>query len=168
MDHFGDTRICMKPLKVGTCLLILAVASFPIGSTRTSYAASGTPKLINAGIVALLANPQRYNHKVVRTIGFLCLEYERNALYLHEEDYRYQNDENALALRLSKDQVKQFKALSLRHVIVEGTMEANVPESYGGTLRDITRLQYWGPRRDIPAPAEEPKSHCSIYGTNPS
>jgi hypothetical protein len=53
-------------------------------------------------MVVLLAEPQKYDDKFIRTIGFVCLEYEGDALYLHEQDYRHQNYENALELRGTK------------------------------------------------------------------
>lgn len=114
-------------------------------------------------MVALLADPQKYEGKAVRTIGFMCLEYEGNALYLHEEDYRYGILKNAMALRLSPAQQKKFKSLSLKHVIIEGTFDANGPErwQYGGAIDNITRLEIWRPRPDISVPPVEAPSHCS-------
>ena len=144
------------------CLLALLIL-LPVGSARSSRAASDRPKPIDVGMVSLLANSQEYDNKVIRTIGFACLEYEGNAIYLHEEDYRYQNYKNALALRVAEGQLKQFKSLSLKHVIVEGTMYANGLENseYAGAIGNITRFEYWRPRGDIPAPPEQPPSHCS-------
>jgi hypothetical protein len=114
-------------------------------------------------MVALLAEPGRYDGKFVRTIGFACLEYEGDALYLHAEDYRYRIDENSLELRLEQAQRKQFRSLSLKYVIVEGTMHSNGPEpfEFPGWIGNITRFDYWRPRGDIPAPPEEPASGCS-------
>ena len=139
------------------------VMLLPVGSAQSSHASSDRPKPIDVGMVALLAEPQRYDGKFIRTIGFACIEFEGDALYLHVEDYRYQNDGNALALRLAEAQRKQFKSLSLRHVLVEGTMYANGPEvpDYAGAIGNITRFDYARPRGDIPAPPEEPESHCS-------
>ena len=135
----------------------------PIGSARSSRAAFDRSKPIDVGMVSLLANPKQYDNKVIRTIGFACLEYEGDALYLHEEDYQYQNYKNALALRFAEGQLKQFKSVSLKHVIVEGTMYANGPESweYAGAIGNITRFELWRPRGDTPNPPEEPPSHCS-------
>jgi hypothetical protein len=143
--------------------LLALIILLPIGSARLSRAASDSPKPIDVGMVSLLANPQHYDGKVIRTIGFACLEYEGNALYLHEEDYRYRNYKNALALRIAEGQLKEFKSLSLKHVIVEGTMYANGLESseYAGAIGNITRFENWRPRGDIPAPPEEPPSRCS-------
>jgi hypothetical protein len=55
--------------------------------------------------------------------------------------------------------------MSLKYVIVEGTVYANGLESseYAGAIGDITRFEYWRPRGDIPAPPAEPPSHCSRF-----
>jgi hypothetical protein len=154
----------LKALAQGVCLFA-AVMLFPMGSAQVSHAAPDNSAPINAGMAALVADPQRYEGKFIRTIGFMCLEYEGDALYLHEEDYRYGVYKNAFALRLSEAQRKQFKSLSLKHVIIEGTVYANGPErwDYAGAIGNITRLEIWHPRGDIPALPEEPPSRCSRF-----
>ena len=134
--------------------------SIHAGKARGSAAVS---QPIDVGMVALLASPQKYSGKIVRTVGFMCLEIEGNALYLHEEDYRYRDTENALELKLSKAQQEQFKSLSLRHVLIEGTIlvDSAGTSTYGASIGNITRLEYWRPRGDIPAPPEEKPSACS-------
>jgi hypothetical protein len=96
-------------------------------------------------MVALLAAPQRYEGKFVRTIGFACIEFEEEALYLHEEDYRHGLDKDSFALRLTDSQRKQFKGLSLKYVLIEGRVYANGPEhsDWAGAIGNITRFEVW-------------------------
>jgi len=97
-------------------------------------------------MVALVAVPERYDGKFVRTHGFLSIEFEGDALYLHEEDYRHGLTKNSLALRLSKSQRQQFKSLSLKYVVIEGTVYARGLEQtdmWSGALGNITRLEIW-------------------------
>src|SRR5260370_39178916 len=108
-------RIAGSEMARRSIYLVALTMLLPVGGARSSRASSDTPKPINVGMVRLLANPQEYDSKFIRTIGFVCLEYEGDALYLHEEDYRYQNYKNALALRVSESQPKQFKRLTLTH-----------------------------------------------------
>jgi len=152
----------MKTSKPGICLLAV-VMLFSAQSAKPFQSSSTSSSPLNVGMVVLLSDPQKYDGKVIRTIGFMCFEYEGNALYLHQEDYRYGILKNALVLRVSPAQQKQFKSLSLKHVIIEGTLYANGPErwDYGGAIGNITRLDIWRPRPDIPAPPAEPPSHCS-------
>jgi hypothetical protein len=44
-------------------------------------------------MIQLIANPQAWDGKHVRVIGFLRLEFEGDALYLHREDLRTGNHE---------------------------------------------------------------------------
>jgi len=152
----------MKTSKSAICLLAV-VMLFSARSAKPFQSSSTSSAPLNVGMVALLGDPQKYDGKVIRTIGFMCLEYEGNTLYLHEEDYRYGIYKNALTLRLSPAQQKEFKKLSLKHVIIEGTFDANGPErwDYGGAIGNVTRLDIWRPRPDIPVPPAEPPSHCS-------
>ena len=113
------------------------------------HQAGGSPKAlepVDVGMVALVAVPERYDGKFVRTHGFLSIEFEGDALYLHEEDYRHGLTKNSLALRLSKSQRQQFKSLSLKYVVIEGTVDARGLEQtdkWSGALGKITRLEIW-------------------------
>lgn len=97
-------------------------------------------------MVALVADPDRYDGKFVRTHGFLCIEFEGDAIYLHEEDYRRGLSKNSLALRLTKSQREKFKTLSLHYVVIEGTVYAKGLEQtdvWSGAIGNITRLELW-------------------------
>jgi hypothetical protein len=126
-------------------LAILLLAFKDSLSGRSSDSAE--PREVS--IVGLLASPQDYNGRFIRTTGFLCIEFEGNALYLHEEDYRYSMTKNAVKLDLSKEQEDHFKDLSLKHVLIEGTIEASKQSAergmYTGSLKNITRLETWPP-----------------------
>lgn len=105
-----------------------------------------SPKPVGVGMVALVANPQKYEGKVIRTVGFLLVEFESDALFVHEEDCRHGLTQNSMALRLSQAQRKQFKNLSGHYVIIEATVHANGPEAgamWAGALGEITRVDAW-------------------------
>jgi hypothetical protein len=107
---------------------------------------SALPKPVDVSMVALVAEPDSYEGKLIRTHGFLCIEFEGDALYLHEEDYRHGLTENSFALRLSKLQREQFKSLTLRYVLIEGTVYAKGPEhtdGWSGAIGNISRLEAW-------------------------
>src|SRR5580704_15463974 len=108
-------RLVSPTLRATVCAAAIALVFL------TERARPSEPKPIGVGMVALVANPQRYEGKITRTVGFLCVEFEGNALYVHDEDYRHGLSKNSMALRLSDSQSKQFKSLSLRYVIIEAT-----------------------------------------------
>jgi len=126
--------------------MYLLVATGAAPSARQTGGSFDSAKPVDVGMVALSAVPERYDGKFVRTHGFLCIEFEGDALYLHEEDYRHGLTKNSLALRLSKSQREQFKALSLKYVLVEGTVYAKGMEQtdmWSGAIGNITRLEFW-------------------------
>jgi hypothetical protein len=96
-------------------------------------------------MITLTAAPERFEGKFVRTIGFVCIKFEDEALYLHEEDYRFGLTKHSFALRLTDSQRKQFKTMSLKYAVIEGTVYANGPErhDWAGAIGNITRLDLW-------------------------
>lgn len=158
MNHialFLKSTCCRYIFAPALLLFLISPANFPLSASEKQEA-------VNVGMVALLANPPKYQGKIIQTTGFMCLEFEGNALYLHEEDFRYNNLKNALWLGVSPAQKIQFKALNLKHVIIEGTFNVNGPSQYGGAINDITDIKNWPARADIPAPPELAPPACSF------
>ena len=56
---------------------------------------------MEVSIIELIANPSRFNKKPVRVLGYLDIEFEGEALYLHEEDYKHRLTRNGLSLLAS-------------------------------------------------------------------
>ena len=122
-------------------LLVTAGGVLSIGAQKHS-------RPINVGMVALLAMPEKYSGKVVRTWGFLNLRYENDALFLHEEDLRVPLLKDSFRLELTEEQEKQFKDLNLTYVMVEGTLHsegADTTDLNSGTINQITLMQGWKP-----------------------
>src|SRR5712692_9436267 len=109
-------------------LLFLFFDGYVSSAQRQADRSSASHEPIDVGMVALLTAPQKYQGKFIRTIGFVCIEFEGDALYLHEEDYRYGLTKDSFALRLTDSQRKQFKSMSLKYVLIEGRVDANGPE----------------------------------------
>ena len=127
-------------------LSLLALTGNATPARQHTGDSSYVPKPIDMGMVALIAAPENYDGKLIRTHGFLCIEFEGDAVYLHEEDYRYGLTKNSFALRLSKSQREQFKSLSLKYVLIEGTVYGKGLEHtdrWSGAIGNITRLEVW-------------------------
>jgi hypothetical protein len=121
--------------------LSIAASSFFMGAQKQSQP-------LNVGMVALLAVPEKYNGKIIRTWGFLNLRYESDALFLHEEDLRVPLLKNSFRLELTEEQEKQFKNLNLTYVMVQGTLHsegADTPDLNSGTILNITLVHGWKP-----------------------
>jgi hypothetical protein len=48
---------------------------------------TGDMSALDVSLIQLIANPESYDGKKVRIIGFLRLEFEGDALYLHQVDF---------------------------------------------------------------------------------
>jgi hypothetical protein len=100
-------------------------------------------------IVELLANPLKYDGKQVQVFGFLRLEFEGDAIYLHREDFEHAISKNAIWVDRPKDfSKKQMAEVDKKYVICEGTFNTRGNGHMGmfsGSLTHITRLESWGP-----------------------
>jgi hypothetical protein len=134
-------------MRSSVVILSIALLLF-VTSNRLSL---GTPKLpepISVGMVALLAAPEKYNGKLIRTWGFLNLRSDDDALFLHEEDLRVPLLKNSFRLELTVEQEKQFKDLNLTYVVIDGTLHsegAAGPALNSGTIVHITLVNRWKP-----------------------
>ena len=123
--------------------MLLATAS-----SKALWGASKAGEPTSVGMVALLAAPQKYNGKFIRTWGFLNLRSDDNAIFLHQEDCQIPLLKNSFRLDLTEDQEKQFKSLNQTYVMVEGTLHSAGPDGpalNSGTLVHITLVHGWKP-----------------------
>jgi hypothetical protein len=97
---------------------------------------------LDLSLVQLIANPDKYNGKIVRVIGFLKLEFEGNGLYLHEEDYKVHINKNGLWIDPSADMQKRKAKINLRYVVIQGKFNAKETGhmgSWSGSIESVTR-----------------------------
>jgi hypothetical protein len=131
---------------VALILLVLSgeiAGQMPGYNTKPGYDAT----VQDVSVLQLIANPQPYDGKRVRFIGFLRLEFEGDAIYLHREDYEHQISRNALWINVPHDMTKQEQqAVNMHYVICSGVFEASKHGHMGmftGEITDVTRLQSW-------------------------
>ncbi len=137
-------RYAMKLKAISLSIAVVLLAA----STTIPMNAQKRSEPISVGMVALLAAPQNYNGKVIRTWGFLNLRSDDDGLFLHEEDLRIPLLKNSFKLDLTAEQEQQFKNLNLTYVILEGTMRSDGPDSSAltsGTITHITLVHGWAP-----------------------
>jgi hypothetical protein len=92
-------------------------------------------------IVQLIATPEKYDGKVVLVGGFLRLEFEGDAIYLHEDDYRHGIYANGLWVNLDAKNAENSDKINLHYAFVEGTFDASRHGHGGlfaGTINNIT------------------------------
>jgi hypothetical protein len=106
---------------------------------------------IDVSIVELIAAPERFRSRWVRLIGYVVLEFEGTAVYLHEEDYTRAIMRNALWLDVSRSGPPPLSRPG--YAIVEARFE---PDRHGhmdlfaGALAEIGRISAWPGRQQSP------------------
>ncbi len=145
-------------------MLALGLLTASYGHAQMSgYYPKGGPDVAaeDVSLIQLIANPQAYEGKTVRIIGFIHLEFEGNVIYLHEEDFRYGLTKNGLWIDTPRDMTpEQIKAVNDHYVICTARFEAKMHGHMGmnsGEVANITRLEVWPAYRGAPPPPPEPK-----------
>ena len=122
------------------CLPILAViAGMVVGIATTAFPAE------SVSIVSLIAHPEKYDGKHVIVTGFLALDFEGSAIYLHQDDYEHSIYKNGLWY--AGNMVK-YRKFDKKYVNVEGTFDGKNKGHLGlwsGAIKDIKRM--WEPVR---------------------
>ncbi|WP_051979571.1 hypothetical protein [Edaphobacter aggregans] len=134
----------------GLILLLLTAAPLTTMSAQLrgynpTNSADDTAKSVS--LIQLIANPRAWDGKKVRLIGFLRLEFEGDALYLHKEDFEHSISNNAVWIDRPRDLTSaQEKAMNTQYVICEGTFRATDKghmDMFSGTISGINRLEAW-------------------------
>jgi hypothetical protein len=103
-------------------------------------------------LIQLISNPDKYDGKVVRLEGFLRIEFEGNALYLHQEDDDHMLTKNAIWVDASPDMTKRRNDLNKKYVLLEGTFDAKNHGHMGlfsGSLHKVKRADVFASRTDL-------------------
>lgn len=94
-------------------------------------------------LIQLIANPEKYDGKRVQVVGFLRLEFEGNALYLHEDDYKNGIYGNAIGIGVTKESKWSKDDVNMRYVMVVGTFSAGKSNLHTGTIVKIINVVPW-------------------------
>lgn len=106
----------------------------------------------DVSLVQLIATPEKYHGKRVQVVGYLNLEFEGDAIYLHQEDFANSLLKNAFWVDFS-ERVKQEKKLAdynKKYVIIIGLFDMNLRghmSLFSGEIKNITRLDNWLSRK---------------------
>lgn len=105
---------------------------------------------VNATMVQLIANPEKFDGKLIRVIGFLRLEFEGNVLYLHREDFENSILGDGIWVNVNPEMTNQSNALNMHYVILVGFFSSRDHGHMGmwsGTITQIRRAQIWPSHR---------------------
>ena len=130
---------------VAVCVLLCSSSNAQI---RGYFPKPGPDDTVqDVSLIQLIAQPEKFEGKRVRFIGFLRLEFEGNAIYLHREDFDHGISKNGLWINVPSDMTKnQHLEVNMRYVICVGVFRAGGRGHMGmnsGEISDVRRLQFW-------------------------
>jgi hypothetical protein len=100
----------------------------------------------NVTLVQLIANPEKFDGRMIRVIGFLRLEFEGDVLYLLREDYENALLGDGIWVDVTPAITKQSATLNMNYVLLEGVFSSSDRGHMGmwsGTIKQIRRVQLW-------------------------
>ena len=100
----------------------------------------------NVSIIKLISTPEKYNGKEIEVRGFLNLEFEGTAIFLHKEDSEKFLSENGVWLELSRKFIMKLESsgMNQKYVRVRGIFDFNNrghESAYSGGIRNITLIK---------------------------
>ncbi len=102
--------------------------------------------VVTVSMVNLIATPGLYHDRTVRTAGVMRIEFEANAIYLHQEDHDRRVASNAIWLEFGTEvPIDQQRELSGQYVAVEGLFDdrrRGHMGKYAGTIH-VKLLARW-------------------------
>jgi len=98
-------------------------------------------------LIRLIAVPEKYNGVLVRTIGFVRLEFEGKVMYPHRDDYEYSLVGNGVWININEKDLKQeASTYVMKYCLIVGTFDARDRGHMGlcsGSLNNIKRFEVW-------------------------
>lgn len=131
----------MKCISKVLVIAIIILISGRISPAQTD--SDNTPHAPTVSIITLLAESAKKIPYRVQVSGFLMLEFEGNALYLHREDYQEGLARNAIRLSLTPEQQKNYKDLAGGYVVVEASFQkrSDSEDTFTGSLFNVRQIR---------------------------
>jgi hypothetical protein len=136
-------------------ILLLAIAGWLAAGTAGGNGAGETEKPgssprqpLAVSLLQLIAAPDTFEGKYVRIHGFVRIEHEGTAVYLHREDFEHMLTRNGLWLAANDATPAGSREAQVngRYAIIEGRFTAKKKGHKGlwsGSLEEITRMDPW-------------------------
>lgn len=125
-----------------------AAANAASGEAATEAEKPGTTpqRPLSVSMLQLIATPDAFDRKYLRVQGFVRIEHEGTAIYLHREDAEHMLTKNGLWLAAgdSAPEVSKEAQVKDRYALIEGRFAATKKGHRGlwsGTIEDISRME---------------------------
>jgi len=133
--------------------------AFVLSIGSMGWATAEQPR--DVSMVQLIADPARFDGQAIRLIGYLHLQFEGDAVYLHQEDFRRAIIQNSIAISLTETQRRAAGKLNKGYVLVEGKFRAGAAGHlalWQGGVEDVSRMSAWMVDRTRPARSGKSKT----------
>ncbi|MET0552624.1 MAG: hypothetical protein ABW221_06275 [Vicinamibacteria bacterium] len=119
------------------------VARLPVPS------GAAIPDAPRVSLIQVIANPEAFDGKRISVAGWANIEFEGDALYFHEEDFRFLLFANAVRLSIPEP-IRGHVRDQQGYMGVTGTFNATAPGSRGRLFRGWIAVEYveWIPSRE--------------------
>lgn len=111
-------------------------------STSASASAPDSSEIDTTSLIKLIAEPDKYEGKLIRTHGFIHREFESSAIYLHREDHEHRIRSNGLWLDSGICVSRSGKPFNTAYALVEGRFTGASRGHLGlwsGEIQDVRR-----------------------------
>lgn len=123
---------------------------------------AGEPRAFDVSMVQLIANPEKYDGKLITVIGFMEIGDENDLIYSHHEDDEHGILANAIWFEITPMIKEKSEILSGNYVLLTGRFTAKRvnydPVAVGG-IKEISRAERWSelkhPRRTLGRPRSQ-------------
>jgi hypothetical protein len=132
---------------------LLSMIFLLLAATLASSAPPAARFPEEVSLLQLIATPEKYNGKNISVVGFLRVEFEGNALYLHQEDYEQRIHKNSVWLGFEPKAIEEAKSLSMHYVFLVGTFDSvdkGHRAMFSGSIKQIGDLMIWPPSTEAP------------------
>src|SRR5262245_8395367 len=148
--HIGI--LSMGMVAVAIAVWVAAVTAGGKGAAAGEKPGSSPRQPLSVSLLQLIATPDAFEGKYVRVHGFVRIEHEGTAIYLHREDSEHMLTKNGLWLAASDGVAEGSKEAQVqdRYALIEGRFTAKTQGHLGlwsGSIEDITRMQPWEIRK---------------------
>ena len=125
-------------------LVLIAALAISACSERPGRAEVKSPQDQSVSIVHVLSKPEDFDGQTIRVVGYLQLEFETYALWLHREDRVHWLLPNRIDLEASAC-AEKAESVNESYVLLEGTFvilnKGTNRERH--LLQNVSRCQFW-------------------------
>jgi hypothetical protein len=129
---------------VATSLLVFGALASPSSNKRP----------LEVSMIAVLANPQAFDGKLIRVSGYCSLGFGDNGLYLHREDFQQALFKNGLWLDVEWP-LSPTQTVNNRYVTVQGVVDAHRQghlSLWAAEIRDVRSITPHPSRSELRPP----------------